>query len=87
MKILLKILFFLFSIFQTNISEAKVFVFNNVVSEIKFTVADVEIKNESSLIPENGFGISCKSESDLLDYRNLVLGFKATAAKGGSSWL
>lgn len=34
MKLLLKILFFVLAIFQTNIGEAKVVVFDNAVSEI-----------------------------------------------------
>jgi len=38
MKLLLKILFFSLAIFSTNNTEAKVVVFDNVVSETKFTV-------------------------------------------------
>jgi hypothetical protein len=83
MKLLLKILFFVLAIFQTNISEAKNVVFKTVVSEKIFSVNAVENKNELAIILENGFGISCKSGSKLLDYKNLVLASKATAAKGG----
>jgi hypothetical protein len=82
MKLLIKIIFFLLAVFQTNISEAKVFVFDDVVSEIKFTVFDVEIKNESSLVSEKDFGLTCKSESDLVVYRNWAKDLEATAAKG-----
>jgi hypothetical protein len=41
MKLFLKILFFQFAIFYTNISEAKVFVFDNVVSEIFVAIDEV----------------------------------------------
>jgi hypothetical protein len=85
MKLLFKILLFLLAILQTNISEAKVAVFDSIVSEVKFTVQNIQNKNESTLISENAFGISCKSESKLVDYRNLVLVVKARAAKGGGS--
>jgi hypothetical protein len=85
MKLLLKILFFLVTIFYTNISEAKVFVFDNVVSEIKFSIDEVENTNDSKLISENDFGITCKSGSKIVDYRNLVLGARANAAKGVAS--
>jgi guanyl-specific ribonuclease Sa len=87
MKLFLKILFFLLAIFQTNISEAKVFVFDDVVSEIKFTADNVESKNHSNVISENDFAISCKSESDSVDYRNLAMVFKATAAKTSTRFL
>jgi hypothetical protein len=81
MKLLLKILFFLLAIFQTNIIEAKVFVFSNAVSEISFTNDNVESINEPTKVSENDFCISCKSWRNLLDYSNLVLSSEATAAK------
>jgi hypothetical protein len=83
MKLFLKILFFQFAIFYTNISEAKVFVFDNVVSEMNFSINVVNTKSESTIILENDFGIICKSGSDLVAYRSLVLAVKATAAEGG----
>jgi len=67
MKLLLKILFFIVAIFHTNISEAKAVVFDNVVSEIKFTVDNIESKNDSKLILENDIEITCKNESDVVD--------------------
>jgi hypothetical protein len=85
MKLFLKILFFEFAIFQVNISEAKMFVFDAVVSEMKITVDNVERKNESTIISENEIAITCKSENDLVDYSNLRLGAEATAAKGGGN--
>jgi len=45
MKILLKILFFVLAIFQTNICEAKVFVFAEVVTQIRFIENAIENKN------------------------------------------
>jgi hypothetical protein len=83
MKILLKIMFFVFAIFQTNISEAKVFVFAEVVTQIRFIENAIENKNEVTTNSVNGFVNTCKSESDLVDYRNLMSVAKATAAKGG----
>jgi hypothetical protein len=46
MKLFLKILFFILAIFQLNISEAKVFVFDGVVSDTKHKCEIVECKNE-----------------------------------------
>ncbi|MDR7212727.1 HNH endonuclease [Flavobacterium piscis] len=85
MKLLLKILFFLLAIFQINISEAKVVVFENAISEIKFTEREVESIKESVETLESDFGKTCKSEKDLVDYRNLAKSYKATAAKGVAS--
>jgi len=82
MKLLLKILFFVLAIFQTNISEAKVFVFAEVVTQIRFIENAIENKNEVTTNSVNGFVNTCKSESDLVDYRNLMSVAKATAAKG-----
>ncbi len=62
MKLLLKILFAILAIFQTNISEAKVFVFEATFSEIKFTFDNVESKNDSKLILENDFATTCKPQ-------------------------
>ena len=50
MKLLLKILFFVLAIFQANIGEAKVVVFDNVFSETLFAESILEIANESNLI-------------------------------------
>jgi len=88
MKLLLKILLFLLSIFQTNICEAKEFEFNGVVCDIIFSdvfnseKSGVEIDKAFS---ENDFANTCKSEIDLLDYRNLLLSsiYIAYAAKTG----
>lgn len=85
MKLFLKILFFVLAIFQTNISEAKIILFNQVVSEIKLNCEIVECSNEVTTNIENDFGISCKSESNLVDYRNLVKCCEAKAAKTSTS--
>jgi len=53
MKLLIKIFFFILVIFQINISEAKVFVFDNVVSEIRFALAEVKNVNEPNQNIEN----------------------------------
>lgn len=68
MRLFLKILFFLLSIFQINIVEAKVVVFNNVVSEIKLNSEIIEYKNEVAFFSKTDFVISCKSLSELIDY-------------------
>jgi len=86
MKLLIKILFSIFAILYTNISEAKVFVFTDVISETTFSnvfnleKSKVELQN---VFLENGFANTCKSENDLVDYRNLLLCIGATVAKGG----
>lgn len=46
MKLLLKILFFVLAIFQMNIYEAKVFVFDEVVTQIRIIENAIENKNE-----------------------------------------
>lgn len=82
MKIILKILFFLFAVFHTNIVDTKVIVFYNVVSEIKFDNDLLEGKNGSTKILGNDFGLSCKSESNLLDYGRWGIGFASVVAEG-----
>lgn len=69
MKLLLKILFFVLTIFETNIWEAKVFVFGEIVTQIRFIENAIEKKNEVLANLENDFRISCKSESKLVAYR------------------
>jgi len=83
-KLILKILFFLLTVFHTNIVEAKFIVFNRVVSEVKFIVDDIKSKNKSTVISENGFGICCKSENNLVDYKNWGKGIETVAAKTSS---
>lgn len=61
MDLLIKILFFVIAVFYTNISEAKVFVLDAAVSEIKFAESVVEYKNESVEILVKNFEISCKT--------------------------
>jgi hypothetical protein len=87
LKLLLKILFFVLALFEANICEAKVVVFGTVVSETRINceVNLAECKNEVVVISENDFNITCKSERDLVSYRNLAKGCEATATKGGSS--
>jgi hypothetical protein len=82
MNLILKILIFVLAIFQTNISESKVFVFAEVVTQIRFIENAIENKNEVTTNSGNGFVNTCKSESDLLDYRKQGLRTNATAAKG-----
>lgn len=88
MKLLFKILLFVFVIFQTNISEAKTVVFADVISETDFsnTFNLEKIKIElQNVISENDLANSCKNEQDLVDYRNRGAGIEAVAAKGGAS--
>lgn len=66
MKSFLKIIFILLAIFRTNFSEAKVFVFYSIFSEIKITIDNIENKTKSKLILENDVGISCKIGRDLI---------------------
>ena len=82
-KLFIKILFFILTVFQTNIGEAQVVVFDVIGLEIQFAIVNVENKCRSILISENEFGITCKKERDLVEYRNLVLSAKVTAAKRG----
>lgn len=84
MKLLLKILFFVFTIFQTNICEAKVFVFGEIVTQIRFIESAIESKDEVTIDLGNGIAITCKSESDLVDYRNGGIGVVGGAAKGST---
>lgn len=73
MKLLLKILFFALAILQTNICEAKAFVFADVVTQIRFIENAIEKKNEVLANLENDFRISCKNESKLVAYRIWVM--------------
>jgi hypothetical protein len=85
MKLLLKILFFIFAIFSTNISESKVVLFGEVVTKIGIIENAIENKNEVTINSENDFGISCKSKNDLVDYRYWSIGVEADAAKTSTS--
>jgi hypothetical protein len=87
MKLLFTILFSLIAIFQTNIIEAKVIVFDAIVSETIFTESVVENKNVSVKILENDFEISCKSGSKLIAFRNMAICYEGNAAKGGTTVL
>lgn len=91
MKLLYRILFFLLTVFYVSISEAKTVLYCEVIA-LEFITSDVfNQQNEnievSNVLLENDFEISCKNESDLVAYRNLVLASRATAAKGGKSVL
>lgn len=73
MELLIKILFFIFGIFQINICESKVFVFVDASSEITFLSNFYAEKNKvelQNLFSINDIANTCKSESDLVDYRN-----------------
>lgn len=85
MKLLFKILFFVLAIFQTNIGEASIFILDEVIETPNFFVPESNENNEevSSVILEGGINITCKSELDLVDYKNLLSSSKAYAAKGG----
>ncbi|MEZ4912396.1 MAG: hypothetical protein R2774_16220 [Saprospiraceae bacterium] len=77
MKLFLKILFFVLAIFQTNISEAKIVLCYKAIPS-EFITSDIfHLQNEKievlNVILKNDFGISCKSESNLVDCRNLLL--------------
>ena len=81
------------AIFQINICEAKLVVFADVISgttvssTFNFENSKVELP---SVISENYFANTCKIESHLLDYRNLLLISNGTAAKAGlapKGWL
>lgn len=84
MKLLLKIFIFILAVFQSNIVDAKIIAFDNTVSEIIFTnifnseKSNVELDNVFS---ESDIANICKSESDLVDYRNWGISSNATAAK------
>jgi hypothetical protein len=69
-----------------NISEAKVVVFESIISEATFLNVFNSEKSSTklpSVISENYFANTCKSESDLLDYRKQGLSTNATVTKGG----
>jgi len=88
MKTFFKLLFFLLAIFQMNISEAKVVVFESIISEATFLNVFNSEKSSTelpSVISENYFANTCKSESDLLDYRKQGLSTNANAAKTGAN--
>jgi len=82
MKSFLKILFILLAIFQANVSEAKVFLFSEatVLHTFNLEKSSAEL---TSLISENYFANTCKSESDLVAYRNWSISSKGVATKGG----
>jgi hypothetical protein len=84
MKLFLKILFFVLSIFQTNISEAKIFALVNPIPETTSSFSFDEEKSNvrfQNVFFEKGIIHTCKSENDLVDYRNLVSGCNANATK------
>ena len=82
MKIILKILFFLLTVFHTNIVEAKIIVFNGVVFVTKICVVNIESKKESKQISEIGLDLSYKSESDFVKYEGRAKGIEVVATKG-----
>ena len=90
MKLILKILFFVLAIFQTNTSEAKVIVVANVISETIISNAFYLEKSSAELqnvFSENDIANTSKSEGDLVSYRNLALLVKAVATNGVGSWV
>lgn len=93
MKLLIKILFFILAIFQTDICIAKVAVIDYVVSEISLSNIFNSEKNGTEIqvtFLEDDLSNTCKSESDLLYHKNLLSSSKAEAAKGGiapKGWL
>ncbi len=87
MKLLLKVFFYLLTIFNTNIVEARVVVFDAAVSEIKLSISDIKGENYSTIILENDFDITCKTENALVAYRNWRDKRWTVAAKGGGSWV
>lgn len=84
MKSFLKILFVLLAIFQANVSEAKVFLFSEatVLHTFNLEKSSAELQ---SVILENDIANTCKSESDLVAYKNWSISYNAVAAKEGSS--
>lgn len=82
MKLLLKVFFYLLTIFNTNIVEARVVVFDAAVSEIKLSISDIKGENYSTIILENDFDITCKTENALVAYRNWRDKRWTVAAKG-----
>jgi len=85
MKSFLKILFILLAIFQANVSEAKVFLFSEatVLHTFNLEKSSAELQ---SVILENDIANTCKSESDLVAYKNWSISYNAVAAKGGTSF-
>jgi hypothetical protein len=82
MSLLLKILFFVLAIFQTNICKAKVVVFADVFSEAIFSNTFNSGKSNLELqrvFSRNDLANTCKNESGLVDYRNMVLASKVKA--------
>jgi len=81
MKSFLKILFVLLAIFQANVSEAKVFLFAEatVLHTFNLEKSSAELQ---SVILENDIANTCKSESDLVAYKNWYISYNAVAAKG-----
>lgn len=87
MKLLLKILFFLLAIFQTNISEAKVFVLDGLVLEKVFCNIFNSEKSGTELqdmFLEKDFSGTCKSENDLVNYRDWAKSIEAVAARSST---
>jgi len=88
MKFFLKILFFFITLFQTNIVEAKIFVLENIISSATFFTtlnsekSSVELE---SIFSENELANTCKSEGDLVAYRNWSISSNADAAKAGAN--
>ncbi|WP_126972913.1 hypothetical protein [Gynurincola endophyticus] len=87
MNLLLKILFFVLTIFQTNICEAKVVVFAGVILETIFSntlnsgKSNLELKRVFS---RNDLANTCKNDSGLVDYRNRGISTARVAAKTGT---
>jgi len=88
MNLILKILIFVLAIFQINIGEAKVIEFENIISETIFSNAFYLEKSSAELqnvFSENELGNTCKSESNLVYYRNWYISSKGIATKGGGN--
>ncbi len=81
MKLIIKILFFVLSIFQTNICEAKVFLFSEVVTQTRFIENEIESKNEVTINIGNDVAITCKSGNELVNYRYCAVSVEAKAAR------
>jgi|GEM_PF-2384627 len=85
MNLILKILIFVLAIFQTNISEGKLFVSTDVISEPIFSNAFYLEKSSAELenvFSKNELGNTCKSESNLVYYRSWCISYNAAATKG-----
>lgn len=81
MKAVIQIRFFILAIFSANNCEAKVF--SEVPTKIRFIENEIENKNKITINSGNGIGITCKSLTDLLNYKNWGVNIGAVAAKGG----